>query len=43
MTETGSMPGGNAPRLLLTVPDAAAALSISRSKLFRHSKRTSLP
>jgi len=34
MTETGSMPGGNAPRLLLTVPDAAAALSISRSKLY---------
>jgi excisionase family DNA binding protein len=34
MTETSSLPGGDVPRLLLTVPDAAVALSISRSKLY---------
>lgn len=34
MTATSSLPGGDGPRLLLTVPDAAAALSISRSKLY---------
>ena len=34
MTESVSMSGGNAARLLLTVPDAAAVLSISRSKLY---------
>jgi excisionase family DNA binding protein len=32
MTLTGE--GGSAPRLLLTVPEAAAALAISRSKLY---------
>lgn len=31
---TSSLPGGNGPRLLLTVPDAAEVLSISRSKLY---------
>jgi excisionase family DNA binding protein len=34
MTATGSLPVGDGRRLLLTVPDAAAALSISRSKLY---------
>ena len=34
MTATSSLPAGEGPRLLLTVPDAAAALSISRSKLY---------
>jgi hypothetical protein len=34
MTATSSLPVGEGPRLLLTVPDAAAALSISRSKLY---------
>ena len=34
MTATSSLPAGDSPRLLLTVPDAAAALSISRSKLY---------
>ena len=34
MTATSRLPVGDSPRLLLTVPDAAAALSISRSKLY---------
>jgi hypothetical protein len=34
MTATSSLPVGEGPRLLLTVPDAVAALSISRSKLY---------
>jgi excisionase family DNA binding protein len=34
MTATSSLPVSDSPRLLLTVPDAAAALSISRSKLY---------
>jgi excisionase family DNA binding protein len=34
MTATSSLPLGDGQRLLLTVPDAAAALSISRSKLY---------
>jgi excisionase family DNA binding protein len=34
MTATSSLPVGEGPRLLLTVPDADAALSISRSKLY---------
>jgi len=34
MTATSSLPGGDGPRLLLTVSDAAVALSISRSKLY---------
>ncbi len=34
MKAASSLPAGDSPRLLLTVPDAAAALSISRSKLY---------
>lgn len=34
MTTTSGAPVGSGPRLLLTVTEAAAALSISRSKLY---------
>ena len=34
MTVTSDRPTGAGPRLLLTVPEAAAALAISRSKLY---------
>ena len=34
MTAASSQPGSVGPRLLLTVPEAAAALAISRSKLY---------
>ena len=34
MTTTSGASLGTGPRLLLTVPEAAAALSISRSKLY---------
>lgn len=34
MTATSDQPVSTGPRLLLTVPEAAAALAISRSKLY---------
>jgi excisionase family DNA binding protein len=34
MTATSDHPASTGPRLLLTVPEAAAALAISRSKLY---------
>jgi excisionase family DNA binding protein len=35
MTATSQQPASVGPRLLLTVPEAAAALAISRSKLYQ--------
>jgi excisionase family DNA binding protein len=34
MTAISDLPASTGPRLLLTVPEAAAALAISRSKLY---------
>jgi len=43
MTATSDHPASPGPRLLLTVPEAAAALAISRSKLYELLTAGTLP